>query len=255
VTPLSTTERATGRVAAPGTVGHVGRAAKDHTRRAASHYLGTSAAGYFAYQQQMGELGAKLDRPKFEKHVRPTDTVVDFGCGTGALLAALSAERKLGVDPSEPARRAAAQSGIECVPSAGDLESDIADVVISNHALEHSLCPFEELRELRRALKPGGTLVVWLPLDDWRTQRAVTPDPNHHLYAWTPLLLGNLLAEAGLEVLECRIVTHAWPPFTRTMARLPQPLFDAMARLWALARRRRQVMAVAIKHDVALDRA
>lgn len=221
--------------------------------RAASHYLGASAARYFAYQRQVGELAAKLLRPQFEKYVRPTDTVVDFGCGTGVLLASLDAARKVGVDPSEPARRAATELGLECVDSAASLESGIADVVLSNHTLEHCLCPFEELRELRRALKPRGTLVIWLPLDDWRTQRVVANEPNHHLYAWTPLLLGNLLTEAGLEVRECRIVTHAWPPFTRTFARLPRPLFDAVARSFAFARRRRQVMAIATRDDAALS--
>jgi SAM-dependent methyltransferase len=225
----------------------------DEAGRAASHYRGLSAAEYFEYQRQIGELGAKLLRPKFEKHVRPTDTVVDFGCGTGSLLAALPAARKLGVDPSEPAREAATARGIECVPSATRLESAVADVVISNHALEHCLSPFDELRELRRALKPDGTLVLWLPLDDWRTQRAASrDDPNHHVYTWTPLLLRNLLTEAGFAVRECRVVTHAWPPFTRTFARLPAPLFDAVARAWAFARRRRQVMAVATRADSVL---
>jgi SAM-dependent methyltransferase len=122
----------------------------------------------------------------------------------------------------------------------------MADVVISNHALEHTLAPLAELRELRRILKPGGRLVLWLPVDDWRSQRRPGEDVNHHLYTWTPLLLRNLLDEAGFEVRECRVVTHAWPRFHEFLfSRLPRPAFDVLARLWAVLRRRRQVMALA----------
>lgn len=214
---------------------------------AASHYHGSAGACYFEYQRRIGELGGRLNRAKFESHINSSDTVVDFGCGGGSLLARLDAQLRIGVEPGESARAAATSLGITCVASSAELESEMADVVISNHALEHTLRPFDELRQLRRALRRGGRLVLWLPLDDWRSERAVREDPNHHLYAWTPLLLGNLLTEAGFEVRECRVVTHAWPPFTAKLAGLPRPVFDLMARFWAFARRRRQLMAVAVR--------
>lgn len=222
-------------------------APNDQPTHAASHYHGAAASRYFEYQRSIGALGGRLNRAKFEQRIAPSDTVVDFGCGGGALLAGLNAHRKIGVEPSEPARREAARHGIACLASSAELESEVADVVISNHALEHTLCPLDELRHLRRALKHGGTLVLWLPIDDWRSQRSARDDPNHHLYTWTPLLLRNLLTEAGLDVRECRVINHAWPPRTKKLARLPKPVFDAIAVFWALARRRRQLMAVAVR--------
>jgi SAM-dependent methyltransferase len=213
--------------------------------RVGRHYSDARGAEYLAYQRRFGELGARLNVFKFERHVRPGDAVVDFGCGIGALLERMPAASKTGIEVSEPARREAQTRGLRVVGSAGELEAAGTDVVISNHALEHTLAPLDELRELRRILRPGGKLVLWLPVDDWRSQRRPRPDPNHHLYTWTPLLLANLLDEAGFEVEECRVVTHAWPPFTEELARLPRPLFEIFARFWAIVRRRRQLMAVA----------
>jgi SAM-dependent methyltransferase len=214
---------------------------------AGRHYSGERGEAYLDYQRRFGELGAELNLFKFADHVAPGDDVVDFGCGIGALLERLPAASKIGVEVSESARSEAAARGLRVVASTRELESDSTDVVISNHALEHTLAPLDELRDLARILRPGGKLVLWLPVDDWRTQRRPRSDPNHHLYTWTPLLLANLLDETGLEVEECRVVTHAWPPHTAVLARLPRPIFDLIARFWAIVRRRRQVMAVARK--------
>lgn len=211
------------------------------------HYKGERGAEYFAWQKQGAELGAELELHKFEPHITPDSTVVDFGCGTGYLLGLLAAREAVGIEPNDVARADAAERGLRVVASASELPEGFADVVISNHALEHTLRPLDELEAIRRLIKPGGKLVVWLPIDDWRTQRKPDPaDVNHHLYTWTPLLLSNLLDEAGFDVVESRVVAYAWPQLHDRLYRLlPRRLFDAVCVLWSIQRRRRQVMAVA----------
>ena len=213
--------------------------------RVGRSYGGHAGELYFQYQAAAAELGAKLDRWKFEQHVDERDTVVDFGCGSGAMLAALGAARRIGVEVSESAAAVARRRGIEVVRFTSELEDGVADVVICNHALEHTVAPFDELCELHRILKHGSTFVLWLPIDDWRVQRTDLDDPDHHLYAWTPRLLRNLLAEADFDVVDCRVVAHAWPPMTHLLARLPNRMFDAAAFASSILRKRRQLMALA----------
>ena len=136
-----------------------------------------------------------------------------------------------------------------------DADSNLANInimlrLMPDYTLEHVLSPLEALRDVRSKLVVGGRLVLCVPIDDWRTQKLFDPrDVNHHLYTWTPLLLGNLLTEANYEVERVWIYTHAWPPsnWQRLDARLPTPVFDIICRLTALRYRRRQLMALARK--------
>jgi SAM-dependent methyltransferase len=213
------------------------------------HYQGELGARYFGWQGSGGELEARIELAKFEGEVGPGDRVVDFGCGGGWLLGLLPGAERVGIEPNPVARKEGGRRGLRIVESAAELGDSSADIVISNHALEHTLAPLAELRELSRILSPSGRLLLWVPIDDWRRQRRPIPDDvNHHLYTWTPQLLANLLVEAGFEVRECRVVAHAWPRYHRTLFRLlPRRAFDLLAAAWARLALRRQIHAVAVK--------
>ncbi len=209
-------------------------------------YQGREGEEYFAWQRGSGRVSAVVDVPVFQRYVGPGDTVLDFGCGTGALLAALESGPKFGVEVNAAARREAAEAGITVVAATSELAEESVHVVISNHALEHVLYPVAELRGLERVLRPGGRMVLRLPLDDWREQRDPADDGNHHLYTWTPRLIANLLREAGFQVERAEVVTYAWPPRSAELVdRLPRRVFDLLARVTAIALRRRQVLVVA----------
>jgi len=212
------------------------------------HYQGTAGQRYFEWQRRNGASKGAINARKFAEDIPPDSVLVDFGCGGGFLLEQLRAREKKGIEPNQAARESALARGLNVVASASELEAESVDVVISNHALEHALSPFDELRDLARILKPGGKLVVWLPLDDWRAQRKLNPeDVNHHLYAWTPLLLGNLLTEAGFEVQGVWPVTRAWPRGIHRLKRLPASVLEPLSWAWSVAARRRQLRAIALK--------
>jgi SAM-dependent methyltransferase len=213
------------------------------------HYAGDAGAAYFSWQNSIsGEMGGRLNARKFDAHLRPQASVVDFGCGAGYMLETLLVGERIGIEPAPAAREAARSRGLHVVSCAGELPAESVDTVVSNHALEHTLAPLGELRDLWELLKPGGQLRLWVPVDDWRVQTdAMAGDENHHLYTWTPLLMRNLLEEAGFTVVSVRVITHAWPPHTATLAALPRPAFDALCHAWSFLRRRRQLEAVAVR--------
>jgi SAM-dependent methyltransferase len=218
-------------------------------RNLSAHYEGASGEAYFRWQRTVGEPGAELNRWKFEPHIAKDDRVIDFGCGGGALLSILQCEGKLGVEVNESARDACAAREIDVLASAEELPEEWADVVISNHALEHTTAPLAELLALRRSLKSGGRLVLWLPLEDWRSRRhASLPDRNYHLYSWTPQLVTNLLVEAGFVVESSDVVTSAWLTWFRPLERtLPASFYRALTWTTAVVKRRRQLSAIARK--------
>ena len=214
--------------------------------RSSARYLGQEGERYFAWQRSSGRLSAILDPPVFQRYIGPSDTVLDFGCGTGALLVGLTSGPKLGVEVNEAARSEAARAGIRVAASSDGFSPESVDVVISNHALEHVLDPLAELRSLHRIMRPGAKLVLRLPIDDWRVQRTPVDDGSNHLFTWTPRLIGNLLREAAFVVEDAQVVNHAWPPRAAALLeRLPRFAFDVLAQMTAVALRRRQLLVVA----------
>jgi SAM-dependent methyltransferase len=170
-----------------------------------THYDGE----YFEWQKKIGEFGATVDLFKFRKYIKATDRVIDFGCGGGFMLKALGSAAKIGVEINDLARKFAINQGINTVKDASEIEDNWADVIISNNALEHALCPFNELKKLRSKLKSGGKIVFVVPNEkkgSWKPN-----DINQHLYTWTPLNIGNLFIAAGFTIEKIDIIP-IWPP-------------------------------------------
>lgn len=177
------------------------------TPPASSHY----GAEYFKYQSEHACFGGWANAHKFAAYIRPEMNVLDFGCGTGYILANLNAKGKLGIEVNPFARAKAKELGIRTVTSTSEVEDGWADVIVSNHALEHCQHPLRELQALLPKVAPGGTVVFVVPCELIKNKYR-RDDPNHHLYSWSPMSLANLFAEAGFAVVECKAYVHCWPP-------------------------------------------
>ena len=215
------------------------------------HYRGEAGIRYFEYQSRFGAIAGEITARKFANYIKPSDVVLDFGCGGGFTLKNLTAAKCLGVEVNPVAREAAERNGITCFATLDDIDDETVDVVISNHTLEHVPSPLETLRGLALKLKPGGLLLVIVPIDDWREQRFYSPDNiDHHLYTWTPLLLGNLFYEAGFDphTYSTTIGVNGWfRGFPRYYKRVPVPLLNALLRVWSTLRKRRELCGIVRK--------
>jgi SAM-dependent methyltransferase len=213
-----------------------------------SHYEGAAGERYFTLYNQKGALLGKLNAWKFAPFIKPSDNVLDFGCGGGWLLRELSCRNKYGIEPNPAARSCCSSLGIEVFPSVEELPGNLQfDVIISHHALEHVPYPIQALKELRLKLRHNGRLVVVIPLDDWRVQLDFTgQDLDHHLHTWTPRLFANSLREPGFRTECAKIITDAWPPKVEKLSKMPAPIFKFICHIWSLLRRWRQLLMVAV---------
>jgi SAM-dependent methyltransferase len=211
----------------------------------ASHHYDTE---YFEWQRSIGEFGGWFSLHKFAPHIRQTDTVLDFGCGGGYLLSNIRCARKIGVEINPAARVQAKKNGVEVFETSAEVLDGIADVIVSDHALEHTTDPIGQLRSLYRKLRPGGKIVILIPCETHRW-KYVPNDINYHLFSWGPMTFGNTLTEAGFHVIEVKPTFHK-PPYqaVRLSKILPRPLFHLAGKIWAhLKRDWIEIKAVATK--------
>jgi 2-polyprenyl-3-methyl-5-hydroxy-6-metoxy-1,4-benzoquinol methylase len=155
-------------------------------------------------------------------HVAPGARVLDVGCGAGEFATALreAGATVVGVDVArEPLRRAAAadpaldlrlwRSG-EPLP----VEDAAFDVAWAGEVIEHVVDVAPWLSEVRRALRPGGELLVTTPHHGFarlvglalsRRRFAEHFEPrSDHVRFFSPLSLRELLDDLGFEVLNVR---------------------------------------------------
>jgi SAM-dependent methyltransferase len=136
--------------------------------------------------------------------------VLDVGCGRGQLLFQLRKRgwEVIGTELSEDSAEYAREVLKLDVRTADlhdlDLPADYFDTVILWHVLEHIPDPAALLAEVRRILRPGGTLLVAVPNFGswearWGQDRWFHLDVPRHLNHFTPDALRGYLRDAGLR--------------------------------------------------------
>ncbi len=137
--------------------------------------------------------------------------VLEIGCATGELAAEtramLDVARYEAIELSPAAEQAVGRVDmlhrrpLRDLLDAGAGALGPYDLVIISHVLEHIEEVGQELRAIRRVLKPSGALFVEVP--NRAGNRALPFDDNRsHLHFFSAASLLRLLAEAGLEAVE-----------------------------------------------------
>ena len=129
--------------------------------------------------------------------------ILDVGCGTGANLLMLSQYGDAeGVDVSEDALAFCRERGLENVKlgAAEELPYDDGtfDLVTALDVVEHLDDDVAGLREMRRVLRPGGRVLLFVPtfMFLWGLQ----DDVSHHRRRYRLPELQRVLEQAGFQI-------------------------------------------------------
>lgn len=99
------------------------------------------------------------------RHARAGDRLLDFGAGVGTFAIALAAEGHAVecVEPDAAQRERIAAAGVRAHRDLGDVADASIDLAYTLNVLEHINDDLAAIRELRRTLRIGGKLLIYVP--------------------------------------------------------------------------------------------
>lgn len=136
--------------------------------------------------------------------------ILDIGCGTGNFLDTCKQDgwSATGIEPDPKARQFAKENyGLDVREEAAlsNLPSSSYEIITMWHVLEHVHRLNERVEELKRLLKPGGTIIIAVPNSSSKDAEMYGPywaawDVPRHLYHFTPKDIETLFHNHGLRV-------------------------------------------------------
>lgn len=126
-----------------------------------------------------------------------SSNVLDVGAGGGEYLELFS-RNKTALEPSPKMQSILKAKGINCVSSLDGFNSDFNFVVL-RHTLEHFLDPFQELRKIHKAMKPGAVIYIAVP-NSLPANRGSDWFRVAHTYYFSSYTLLSMLSIAGFHV-------------------------------------------------------
>ncbi|HKX85642.1 MAG TPA: class I SAM-dependent methyltransferase, partial [Flavobacterium sp.] len=92
-------------------------------------------------------------------------SLLDIGAGTGDFLVTAKANgwQITGIEPNENAKKLAVSKGVNFENNIESIENQQFDVITMWHVLEHVPNVEHQIKELKRLLKPNGTIIIAVP--------------------------------------------------------------------------------------------
>ena len=139
--------------------------------------------------------------------VTPRSRILDVGCGFGKLLLWMKREgfnNILGIDPfiGETINY---PNGLTILKKELKELNEVFDFIMLHHAFEHMPDPWGTLQQLCRITRPGGTILLRIPLVSsyaWQTFGInwIALDAPRHFYLHTPKSMTYLAEKSGFEI-------------------------------------------------------
>jgi SAM-dependent methyltransferase len=164
--------------------------------------------------------------------------ILDAGCGSGRNMVELARHGTVtGVELSPTSVRLACERGIGEVIEGSVLEmpfsADSFDLAVSLDVIEHLEDDLGALREMRRTVAPGGSLLVTVPAYPWLWSGH--DEINHHHRRYTRRSLERVAEEAGWEQVRTTYFNSLLLPaaiILRVLDRLSTKTTESSLDLW-----------------------
>ncbi|WP_162126838.1 class I SAM-dependent methyltransferase [Flavobacterium phycosphaerae] len=139
----------------------------------------------------------------------PKGKLLDIGAGTGDFLVVAKNDgwQITGIEPSPKAKTIAINKGVTFADSLAMLEDNSFDVITMWHVLEHVPNLEEYISELKRLLKPSGTIVIAVP--NFKSFDAnfygkywAAFDVPRHLWHFSKNAIAKLFSEKEMKLME-----------------------------------------------------
>ncbi len=180
------------------------------------HYEGSYSASALEWRR-LGALD-KADNLQRLLAGHEVGSVLEVGCGTGAVLAELASRgvgiRHVGIDMADPNQHADPRAaGLDLRVYDGNtlpFEDQSFDLVYASHVVEHVPNPRGFLAELRRVARELIYVEVPCELHARVTRPALqTALDTGHINAYSPEYFLVLLQTAGLDVIDLELFDHS----------------------------------------------
>lgn len=139
----------------------------------------------------------------------PKGQLLDIGAGTGDFLVAATNDgwQVTGIEPNAKAKNSAISKGVKFSESLAALPSHSFDVITMWHVLEHVPNLEEYLAELKRLIKPNGTVVIAVPnfksFDaNFYGRHWAAYDVPRHIWHFSKTAIEKLFAEKEMKLME-----------------------------------------------------
>lgn len=133
--------------------------------------------------------------------------LLDIGAGTGDFLVVAKKDGwdATGIEPSEKAKSIAINKGVNFSNNLSDLKDNSFDVITMWHVLEHVPNLDEYILELKRLLKPTGTILIAVPnfksFDaEYYGRFWAAYDVPRHIWHFSKTAIKKLFAEKEMEL-------------------------------------------------------
>lgn len=135
--------------------------------------------------------------------------LLDIGAGTGDFLSVAKNNgwNAVGIEPSEKAKTIAKAKGVELKSNLSDFENNSFDVITMWHVLEHVPNLENQIKELKRLLKPNGTILIAVPnfksFDaNYYKEFWAAYDVPRHLWHFSKTAIQKLFAKEDLKLVK-----------------------------------------------------